>query len=80
MDRLKEGGQYTLFAEIYAFLKLWANRLPELKNDQLDSAWTTIVSEADQLGRKYKGQPIEALAAALVIATVNELERLSRTA
>lgn len=45
-----------------------------------DGDWNSVVEEADSLGAQYKGTPLEALAVALICATVNEIERLYRTA
>lgn len=74
-DILRSGGQYDLFGKVYSFLKKWANALPSSDGD-----WARVVDEADALGATYRGTPLEALAVALIYATVNELERLYRTA
>lgn len=75
IDNLKSGGQFQLFSEVYGFLKSWANDLPKS-----DSAWSSVVSEADALGAKYRGTGLEPLSVSLIMSVVNELERLSRMA
>jgi len=72
IERLKKDGYFQAYADAYALLK----EAPDNATLHTKEYWDSVNRKANEIVRKYAGTPAETMARELVVATLNEIERI----